>query len=368
MKENTESMPRLTPRKIIKIMHDPVASAEAVNLVYITDRETQGIVRKPYGKKFHYYFKKKRIKEKESLKRFANLVLPPAWKEVWISPLENSHLQATGLDAKGRKQYRYHAHWNSLRNQTKFYRMLEFGNALPKMRLALEQDLSRKNDDRRKILAVVVSLMERTNIRVGNAMYEKLYGSFGLTTLKDRHVKVKGDKIRFSFKGKKGVYHDIELKSRKLAKLVENSKEIPGKELFQYFDEQGKRHSIDSGMVNEYIREISGHDFTAKDFRTWAGTVNALMAFREIGTYESDKDLKQKLKTAFDRVAEQLGNTATVTKKYYVHPLIVNVYENNTIKKYLDELEDFEVDDGKASLTPEEKMVMAILENETPTL
>lgn len=160
------------------------------------------------------------------------------------------------------------------------------------------------------------------------------------------------------------MYHDIELKNRRLAKLVQNSKEIPGKELFQYYDEAGKRHSIDSGMVNEYIREISGHDFTAKDFRTWSGTVNALIAFKEIGSFETDKELKHKLKLAFDQVAERLGNTATVTKKYYVHPLIVNVYENNTMKKYLEALNDIEVDDGKADLTKEEKLVMAILENE----
>lgn len=197
METSTDSLPRLTPKKIMKIMHDPVASAKAVHLVYTSDHEEEGISRKPFGKKFHYFYRENRIKDEDSLKRFAALVLPPAWTDVWISPLENSHLQATGVDAKGRKQYRYHPHWNALRNQTKFYRMLEFGQALPKIRLALEQDLAKKNDDRRKILAVVVSLMERTNIRVGNAMYEKLYGSFGLTTLKDKHIKVKGDKICF---------------------------------------------------------------------------------------------------------------------------------------------------------------------------
>lgn len=359
-----EIVAALKPKKILQIMKDPVKTAKAVQLIYTSDQAGEGIERKKYGKKFHYYKDGKRIVDAEQISRINKLVIPPAWENVWICALENGHLQATGTDAKQRKQYRYHPLWNALRNHTKFYRMLQFGTALPKIRLQLEQDLSIKSLEKRKVLAVVVSLMERTNIRIGNNVYEKLYGSFGLTTLKDRHVDISGQKLTFGFKGKKGVYHDIELKNRKLAKAVQNCKDIPGKELFQYYDDNKTRHTIESGMVNEYIKEISGEDFTAKDFRTWSGTVNALIAFKEIGLAESNKEYKAKVKEALENVAAHLGNTATVCKKYYVHPLVINLYENSSIKKYLDELDEIEIDDGKAGLTREEKVVMKILENE----
>lgn len=357
----------LSPAKIVKIMKDPVKSARAVSLVYTTDRDMAGIIRRKSGKKFIYFDGDEIIKDPEEIARINKLAIPPAWENVWICSLQNGHLQATGTDAKNRKQYRYHPVWNALRNHTKFYRMLQFGYALPKMRLQLEKDLSLKTLEKRKVLAVVVSLMERTNIRIGNSVYEKLYGSFGLTTLKDKHVAVTGQKINFSFKGKKGVYHDIDLKNRKLAKAVQNCKDIPGKELFQYYDADGKRHTIDSGMVNDYIKEISGEDFTAKDFRTWSGTVNALIAFKEIGATEEDSKYKSKVKEALEIVAANLGNTPTVCRKYYVHPLVINLYENNSIRKYLDELDEIEVDDGKSGLTKEEKIVMKILENEKLT-
>lgn len=354
----------LKPSKILKIMKDPVKSANAVELVYTNDQSAEGITRKKYGKKFHYYLDGVRINDQQEIARINKLAIPPAWEQVWICALNNGHLQATGIDARQRKQYRYHPVWNALRNHTKFYRMLQFGYTLPKIRLQIEQDLSLGKLEQRKVLAVIVSLMERTNIRIGNNVYEKLYGSFGLTTLKDKHIDVKGDKIRFSFKGKKGIYHDIDLKNRRLAKAVQNCKDIPGKELFQYYDEDGKRHAVDSGMVNSYIKEISGEDFTAKDFRTWSGTVNALIAFKEIGLAENNKEYKSKVKEALEKVAENLGNTATVCRKYYVHPLVINLYENSSIEKYLDELDKIEVDDGKSGLTKEEQIVMKILENE----
>ncbi|MDR6515813.1 DNA topoisomerase IB [Chryseobacterium camelliae] len=354
----------LKPSKIVKIMKDPVASAKAVHLIYTSDAETAGIIRKKRGKKFSYYKDGEKIKDKDEISRINKLVLPPAWENVWICALDNGHLQATGIDAKKRKQYRYHPLWNALRNHTKFYRMLQFGYALPQIRLHIEQDLALRNLEKRKVLALIVSLMQRTNIRIGNSAYEKLYGSFGLTTLKDKHVKVKGQKLSFSFKGKKGVMHDIDLKSSRLSRLVQKCKDIPGKELFQYYDDDGNRHCIDSGMVNEYIKEISGEDFTAKDFRTWSGTVNALIAFKEIGYAETNAEYKKKVKEALDIVASHLGNTVAVCKKYYVHPLVINLYENNTIKKYLDELEVIEKNDGKADLTQEEKLVLKILETE----
>jgi len=359
-----EIISHLKPSKIVKIMKDPVASAKAVHLIYTSDAETAGITRKKTGKKYSYYRDGKKIKDKEEITRINKLVIPPAWENVWICALDNGHLQATGFDVKKRKQYRYHPLWSALRNHTKFYRMLQFGYALPDIRLQVEKDLALRNFEKRKILALIVSLMQRTNIRIGNNAYEKLYGSFGLTTLKGKHVQVQGQKISFHFKGKKGVMHDIDLKSKRLSKLIQKCKDIPGKELFQYIDDEGNRHTVDSGMVNDYIKEISGEDFTAKDFRTWSGTVSALIAFKEIGYAETHTEYKKKVKEALEIVASHLGNTSTVCRKYYVHPLVINLYENNTIKKYLDELEQIEENDGKAGLTHEEKLVLKILENE----
>ena len=360
---------KISPDKIIKIMKDPVKSAKAVQLIYTTDSETDGIGRKKKGKKgkkFSYFHGDEKVKDKEELERIKTLAIPPAWEDVWICALENGHLQATGLDVKNRKQYRYHPVWNALRKHTKFYRMLQFGEALPTIRLALEKDLSRRKLDKRKVLALVVSLMERTNIRIGNNIYEKLYGSFGLTTLKDDHVTFKGEKIKFSFKGKKGIHHDIDLDNSKLAKAVKKCRDIPGKELFQFYGDDGERHAIESGMVNDYIKEISGESFSAKDFRTWSGTVNALIAFKDIETQEIEGNQKSKIKQAIELVACQLGNTSTVCRKYYIHPLIINLYESNSIDKYLKELDEIEVDDGEAGLTREELIVMKILQNEKP--
>ena len=359
-----EIISHLKPSKIVKIMKDPVASAKAVHLIYTSDAETAGITRKKTGKKYSYYRDGEKIKDKQEITRINKLVIPPAWENVWICALDNGHLQATGFDVKKRKQYRYHPLWSALRNHTKFYRMLQFGYALPDIRLQVEKDLALRNFEKRKILALIVSLMQRTNIRIGNNAYEKLYGSFGLTTLKGKHVQIQGQKISFHFKGKKGVMHDIDLKSKRLAKLIQKCKDIPGKELFQYIDDEGNRHTIDSGMVNDYIKEISGEDFTAKDFRTWSGTVSALIAFKEIGYAETHTEYKKKVKEALEIVASHLGNTSTVCRKYYVHPLVINLYENNTIRKYLDELEQIEENDGKAGLTHEEKLVLKILENE----
>lgn len=359
-----EIISHLKPSKIVKIMKDPVASAKAVHLIYTSDAETAGITRKKTGKKYSYYRDGVKIKDKQEITRINKLVIPPAWENVWICALDNGHLQATGFDVKKRKQYRYHPLWSALRNHTKFYRMLQFGYALPDIRLQVEKDLALRNFEKRKILALIVSLMQRTNIRIGNNAYEKLYGSFGLTTLKGKHVQIQGQKISFHFKGKKGVMHDIDLKSKRLAKLIQKCKDIPGKELFQYIDDEGNRHTVDSGMVNDYIKEISGEDFTAKDFRTWSGTVSALIAFKEIGYAETHTEYKKKVKEALEIVASHLGNTSTVCRKYYVHPLVINLYENNTIRKYLDELEQIEENDGKAGLTHEEKLVLKILENE----
>ena len=353
---------QLPKRKIRSILGDPEKSAQAVNLIYVHDN-TPGIRRVKTGKSFNYVLEDTNpITDDDNLKRIKSLVIPPAWESVWICDLPNGHLQATGIDVKKRKQYRYHPLWNSLRNHTKYYRLYQFGKVLPSIRLQLEKDLSLPGLPLEKVLATVISLMERTNIRVGNSMYEKLYGSFGLTTLKDKHVAITGNKLNFTFKGKKGVHHDISIKNRKLSNIVKACRDIPGKELFQYFTSEGERKSIDSGMVNNYIRKISGGDFTAKDFRTWSGTLHAFLAFKELGFFETATEAKKKVLEALDKVSKHLGNTRNVCKKYYVHPAIVSLYEDKSLEKYLHQLDKIEVDDNTAGLTAEEKIVMKILE------
>src|SRR5690554_5537852 len=352
----------ISPQKLAVIGNDPAKTAKAIKLLYVSDSDIPGINRKKRGKKFRYFYKGAEVTDTLVLERIWQLVIPPAWEEVWICPVENGHLQATGMDTKQRKQYLYHPAWVASRNQGKYYRMIQFARALPTIRLHLEHDLARKGLPSEKVLALVVSLMEKTNIRVGNEVYEKVYGSFGITTLKDKHIEVKGSSIRFYFNGKKGVYHDIKLKNPKLARMVQRCKEIPGKELFQYYDDEGKRQSVDSGMVNDYIRDISGEDYTSKDFRTWAGTVNTFLALRELGTAETETDKKKKIVEAVDRVAAQLGNTRAVCKKYYVHPLIFTLYEYGSIQRYYDKLDHIEKNTGLSGLTKEEKIILSILE------
>lgn len=362
MTEAPDQFLKISKRKLRGIVKDEEKTAQAAHLVYVTDKEP-GIERKRKGNNFEYYYKGEKVKDDEELLRIKHLVIPPAWEKVWICKKENGHLQATGYDTKNRKQYKYHTHWNALRNHTKFYRLHAFGKSLPEIRLQLEKDLSLPELSERKVLAAVVSLMERTNIRIGNSYYEKAYGSFGLTTLKDRHVTFNGSAVTFSFKGKKGISHNIKLKSKRLAKVVKRCQDVPGKELFQYYDEEGKHHSIDSGLINTYIREISSADFTAKDFRTWAGTVHAFLALKSIGCCETKTEAKKKIVEAIDIVSDHLGNTRSVCKKYYIHPLILSLYESRELEKYIKKLDEMEEDDGNASLLPEEKMVMKILES-----
>jgi DNA topoisomerase-1 len=354
----------LVPRnKIRKAVKDYHASAKLANLVYVNDRE-EGITRKQTNGKFRYYFKDTKISDKKVLKRIAQLVIPPAWENVWICVKENGHIQATGVDSKNRKQYRYHAAWSNLRDQTKYSRLRDFSQAIPAIRARIKEDLCQRGYPKTKVLAAVVSIMESTSIRVGNSMYEKLYGSYGLSTMQDKHVKIKGSEVQFSFKGKKGVYHKISLKSKKLAHIISQCKDIAGKELFQYFDEAGNNHSIDSGDVNEYIREISGGDFTSKDFRTWTGTVKCLQAFRNLGFGENKTQVKKLMNEAMDIVAHQLGNTRSVCKKHYIHPGILSDYENGRLDKYIEKIQEIEMDCSSAvMITPTEQVLVDILEN-----
>ncbi|WP_461451955.1 DNA topoisomerase IB [Mucilaginibacter sp.] len=350
-------------KKLEKIGRDPKVTAKAVGLRYVSD-STPGYTRKKAGKGWSFYSADgELVKDKELIDRFNKLVIPPAYTNVWISPYDNGHLQFTGTDAAGRKQYRYHPQWNQIRNQSKYHRLQLFASHLPDIRKQIDKDLARPKLDHEKVVALVVRLMELTSIRVGNESYKKLYGSFGLTTLMDRHVKIDGSTMKFEFKGKKGVFHKVSLQSRKLARLVKQCRDIPGKELFQYYNADGHHCTIGSGDVNHYLHAITGEDFTAKDFRTWAGSVSALYAFKEAGEFQNVTECRKKIVSVLDEVAINLGNTRTVCKKYYVHPTIIKSYEEGTLFNYIKELDD-DRDVKAAELNLAEKAMLEILANE----
>lgn len=347
-------------KQIRSLTANSVFNSSESKLIYVSDNY-HGILRKKKGKGFIYLDGKEKINDEEQLRRIKRLAIPPAWREVWICKNENGHLQATGFDARNRKQYRYHPEWNTRRNDKKFDRLSEFGKLLPRLRLQIEKDLCLTDLTQEKVLATVISVMERTYIRVGNSVYEKENGSYGLTTLKDSHIKISGTTVHISFRGKKGIHHSISLNNKKLARIVKQCRDIPGKELFQYYDEQGNVHSIDSGKVNAYIKNSMNADFTAKDIRTWAGSLNALRAFKETGEAEG-RFIRKNIVEVLDYVSAKLGNTRAVCKKYYVHPAILQLYENNNLTPFLKELDKIEKDDGKTGLTAEEKILMRILE------
>jgi DNA topoisomerase I len=351
---------QLSHKEFLKIDKDMSEAAKVADLRYVSNKD-EGIIRVKKGNSFSYLFKDEVVKDEKQLERIKKLAIPPAWTNVWICVKENGHIQATGTDARGRKQYRYHALWHTLRNETKFHRLYEFGKLIPALRLKLEEDFEKKELCEEKVLATAIKLMERTSIRIGNNDYEKLYGSYGLTTLKDKHVKVNGSNITFSFTGKKGITHNVSLTNKKLAKVVKACRDIPGKELFQYIDAEGNRKSIDSGKVNQYIKDCTGGDYTAKDFRTWAGTLNILRAFCDIGEAASDNDCKKNIVAALDEVSKKLGNSRTVCKKYYVHPGIIKMYEEKKLQRYLKELDKIEEPDGLAGYASDEKVLMKIL-------
>lgn len=347
-------------KKIRVAARDMPALPDKAGLVYVCDSEA-GIERIRKGKGFVYLYNNKPVKDKDHINRIRKLAIPPAWTRVWICPRENGHIQATGFDARERKQYRYHPVWCLLRNETKFHRLKAFGEKLPLLRLQVEKDLSGNTLNEPRVIATIISLMERTYIRIGNAEYEKSNGSYGLTTLHDRHVMIGTGNIRFTFKGKKGIFHNITLRNRKLARIVQQCRDIPGKELFQYYDDEGKRQPVDSGMVNRYIHEHLGEDFSAKDFRTWAGSLSLLRALQNVGMFDSVTECRHKINLALDEVSSKLGNTRTVCRKYYVHPGIIRLYEENQIQKYLDELDKIEAYDKKSGLTSDEKVLMELL-------
>ncbi len=342
------------------LIKDPVASAEAAGLRYVSDTGP-GITRRRAGKHFSYLgIDGVPIRDRVELERIKGLGIPPAWTDVWICPDPRGHLQATGRDAKGRKQYRYHPRWREIRDETKYSRMMAFGRALPRIRARTHHDLTRRGLPREKVLATVVRLLEATLIRVGNEEYARTNESFGLTTMRDDHVDVQDSKIRFHFRGKSGVEHTVDVKDRRLAGVVRRSQDLPGQELFQYIDEDGERQTIDSGDVNEYLREITGEDFTAKDFRTWAGTVLAAQALQEFGEFDSEAHAKRNVVAAIEAVASRLGNTRAISRKSYVHPAIIEEYMDGSMLQTLKERAEEELEDLK-DLPPEEAAVLVLL-------
>jgi DNA topoisomerase-1 len=331
----------------IAVFVDPLESAKAAGLRYVTDDEP-GIRRQKRGKGFTFLDPQgKTVKDEKTLERIRKLAIPPAWTDVWICPRPNGHLQATGRDARGRKQYRYHANWREVRDETKFGRMIAFGDSLPKIRERIDRDMSQRGLGREKVLATVIKLLETTLIRVGNKEYVKQNNSFGLTTLRDQHVDVDGATLRFEFRGKSGKEHSVEVQDRRLARIVKQCRDVPGQKLFQYLDGSGERQSVSSEDVNAYLRETTGEDFSAKDFRTWGGTVLALSALLEVGACESEREANKAVVEAIKHVSGQLGNRPAICRKYYVHPVVIQSFLEGTLRDTLeDAVEDLPADES----------------------
>lgn len=360
--EKRKKVPRRAGLVVVpapEAVSDPVESAQAAGLRYVSDT-MPGIRRKKAGKGFAYSGQDgKTIRDPKELARIQSLAIPPAYTDVWICPSPNGHIQATGRDARGRKQYRYHPKWREVRDETKYGRMLAFSEVLPRIRERLDKDLSRSGLPREKVLATVVRLLECTRIRVGNDEYARANRSFGLTTLQDRHVEISGSNLRFEFRGKSGKTHQVSLNDRRLARIVQRCQALPGEDLFQYLDDDGVRQTVGSGDINDYIRDISGQEFTAKDFRTWAGTMLAVAALTEVGAWVSQRQAKSNVLRAIDRVAEQLNNTRAVCRKYYVHPAVFESYLAGTLLKTL---RNGTKKAAKENLSSEEAAVVRLLE------
>ncbi len=318
----------LTGDESLSVSNDPpnVVHARLAGLVYVSD-DMPGIRRRRSGRGFSYYDPAGRtIRDRAELARIRSLAVPPAYSSVWICPHTHGHIQATGRDERGRKQYRYHPDWRTIRDVDKFDRMLDFARRLPGIRRQLDDDLQARDLSQRKVLATVVSLLDRTLIRVGNAEYARSNESYGLTTLKDGHLDVVGTELRFAFKGKSGKRWQLNLRDRRIAGLVRKIQDLPGQTLFQYVGMDGKISAIESADVNAYLREIAGEDVSSKDFRTWAGTVQAAWELARSGPFSSEKEARSKVRFAVERVSQRLGNTVTVCRKCYIHPDIIASY------------------------------------------
>lgn len=343
------------------VADDPVADARAAGLTYATDRGP-GIQRRRAGRGWRYIGPDgATITDRKQIERFKSLAIPPAYTDVWINPSPRGHLQATGRDDQGRKQYRYHPRWREVRDETKYNRMVAFAESLPAIREQVDRDLSLPGLPREKVLATVIRLLETTLVRVGNEEYARANGSYGLTTMRNDHVDITGSSIHFSFKGKSGKEHQIDVRDRRLAGIIKRLQELSGQHLFQYDDEHGQPQSIDSDDVNEYLRRISGQEFTAKDFRTWAGTVLAAQALQAFTAVDSAAEAKQNIVRAIEEVATRLGNTRTVCRKCYVHPEILDGYLDGSLLATLTQNIDAELRDDLSNLPPEEAAVLVFL-------
>jgi DNA topoisomerase I len=350
------------PVALPSLLLDPPTAAKVAGLRHVSD-DVPGITRVRRGKTFSYVGTDgKPVRDEATLRRIKALAVPPAWTKVWICPLENGHIQAVGRDARGRKQYRYHARWRSVRDETKYHRILSFARALPRLRAQVDRDLGLRGLPREKVLATVVRLLETTLIRVGNDEYARHNKSFGLTTLQDRHVKLKGPGLELSFRGKSGVRHAVTVEDRRVARIVKACRDLPGQELFQYLDEEGAQRTINSADVNEYLHAIAGEEFTAKDFRTWAGTVLAALALEEVEKVDKHAARKKNVVRAIERVAARLGNTPSVCRKCYVHPAIVDSYLDGSLRLTLRRRAERTLRESLHELGAEEGAVLAFLQ------
>jgi DNA topoisomerase I len=344
-----------------KVILESIEAAEEAGLRYVGD-DQPGYTRKRKGDDFEYFDTEgKPIRDEQRLLRIKRLAIPPAYTDVWICPSPNGHIQATGRDARRRKQYRYHERWRAVRDENKYEKVALFGQALPKIRKRVEADLALPGLPRNKVLATVVQLLQRTFIRVGNAEYARDNKSFGLTTMKDHHVDVQGSKLRFRFRGKSGKKHEVDIQDRHIAKIVSKMQDLPGQDLFQYVDDNGEVRDITSEDVNNYLREVTGEDFTAKDFRTWAGTVLAAMALNAVGAFETKKQAKANIKQALGAVAKILGNTPAICRKCYVHPAVLETYLDGEMVEGLKQRADQVLEDETIDLRVSEKAILKFL-------
>jgi DNA topoisomerase I len=343
-----------------ELIPDPQESAEAAGLRYVSD-EMPGITRKRAGKGFAFFGPRgDLIRDPKTIERIKKLVIPPAWTNVWICPHPRGHIQATARDAKGRKQYRYHDKWREVRDETKYSKLLAFARKLPEIRERIDRDMRKHGLPREKVLATVVRLLETGMIRVGNSEYKKTNESFGLTTIHNEHVEVTGETLRFQFRGKGGKQIEVDYRDRRAAGVVKRCQELPGQELFEYIDESGQTRDVTSEDVNAYIQEIAGEEFTAKDFRTWAGTVHAIAALREFEPAESQTQIKRNVVQAIKRVAHHLGNTVAISRKCYIHPAAIEAYMTGDLHERLKAEEELAA--HCSGLNPEEIAALALLQ------
>lgn len=361
-----QSHPNLSPDRPRRaraqwVDSDPGDVAKDAGLRYVHD-SMPGIHRQRAGDGFRYVGVDGRpVEDERVLARINALVIPPAWTDVWIAPTSRGHIQATGRDEKGRKQYRYHPRWREVRDEAKYSRMIAFAEALPGLRAQVQEDLALPGLQRDKVLATVVRLLDETNIRIGNEEYARENKSFGLTTLRNKHVEVSGSTLRFAFRGKSGKQHVVEVQDRRVARIVKRCQELPGHELFQYLDDDGAQQTVESTDINAYLRRVTGQEFTAKDFRTWAGTVVAASTLRELGGYASETQAKRNVVEAVKAASDKLGNTPTICRKCYVHPAVIDTYMNGALLTAALGRSERRLTDGPNGLDADEAVVLALL-------